>query len=90
MGLHMPNRMHQSVPKLLIQSKPLHSMPRELRLKCDGGWVRISIEIKGEEPEPIEVGMDLCPLECRRLARVLIAAAAQMEQDYPELARAAH
>jgi hypothetical protein len=86
----MPNPMHQSVPTLLIHSKPLHSMPRELRLKYDGGWVRVSIEINGEEPERIEVGMDLCPLECRSLARVLIAAAAQMERDYPELARDAH
>jgi hypothetical protein len=90
MELHMANPMHQSVPTLLIHSKPLHSMPRELRLKYDGGWVRVSIEINGEDPEPIEVGMDLCPHECRRLARVLVAAAAQMDQDYPELARAAH
>lgn len=88
--MHMPNRIHQSVSKLLIHSKPMHSMPRVLRLQCDGGWARVSIEIEGEEPEPIEVGMDLCPLECRRLARVLTAAAARMDRDYPELARAAH
>jgi hypothetical protein len=73
-----------------IVSDPPSAKPRRLFLGDSGGWVRVSIETRGEEPEPIELGMDLCPHECRRLARVLTAAAAQMERDYPELARAAH